>query len=127
MTQFLLVCLAGAIGTGARFAVLTGVSAILGTQFPYGTIAVNVVGSFLIGAVFGIGNATDLLSPAVRIVLATGFLGGFTTYSAFNNETVVFLQNQLWGRAVANVAVTLIVCLCAGFAGVACARKLVGG
>jgi CrcB protein len=126
MTHFLLVCLAGAIGTGARFAMLTGVSAIFGSQFPYGTIAVNVLGSFLIGFLVAVSAATDLVPPPLRIVLATGFLGGFTTYSAFNNETVLFLQNDLWGRALANVVVTLVVCLCAGFAGVACARRLVG-
>jgi CrcB protein len=126
MTQFLLVCLAGAVGTGARFAMVTGISAILGTQFPYGTIAVNVLGSFLIGGLVYASNATDLVAPAVRIVLATGFLGGFTTYSAFNNETVVLLQNGLWARAIGNVAVTLIACLVAGFAGVALARRLVG-
>jgi CrcB protein len=127
MTQFLLVCLAGAIGTGARFAMVTGISAILGTQFPYGTIAVNVLGSFLIGLVVAACAATDAVTPAFRMIATTGFLGGFTTYSAFNNETVVLLQSEFWGRAIANVAVTLLVCLCAGFAGVACARRLVGG
>ena len=126
MTQFLLVCLAGAIGTGARFAMVTGVSAILGTHFPYGTIAVNVLGSFLIGVVATVGATTDLVTPSLRLVLTTGFLGGFTTYSAFNNETVLFVQHQLWARAVANVVMTLVVCLCAGFAGVTCARRLVG-
>lgn len=126
MTQFLLVCLAGAVGTGARFAMVTGISSLCGTQFPYGTIAVNVLGSFLIGAVVAASAATDLLAPSLRIILTTGFLGGFTTYSAFNNETVVLLQAGFWGRAVSNVVVTLIVCLCAGFAGVAVARRLVG-
>ena len=105
---------------------VTGVSAVLGTGFPYGTIAVNVMGSFLIGAIVYACNATDLVAPTLRIVLTTGFLGGFTTYSAFNNETVVLLQNGLWGRALANVGVTVVVCLVAGFAGVALARRFVG-
>lgn len=127
MVQFFLICVGGAVGTGARVALFTAVSAILGTQFPYGTIAVNVLGSFLIGAVMYISTATDLVAPAVRLVLTSGFLGGFTTYSAFNHETVMYLQQNLWGRAIANVVVTLIVCLAAGFTGVAAARRLVGG
>ncbi len=126
MTRFLLVCLAGAVGTGARFAMSAALGALLGTQFPYGTITVNVLGSFLIGGIMYASNATDLVSPTLRLVLTTGFLGGFTTYSAFNNETLMYLQQSLWGRALANVGVTVVVCLAAGFAGVAAARRLVG-
>jgi CrcB protein len=126
MGDFLLVCAAGAAGTGARFAVSTAVAMLLGTQFPYGTMVVNVVGSFLIAAVAYASVVGDLVSPTLRLVLTTGFLGGFTTYSAFNQETLVSIQQQLWGRALANVAVTLIGCLAAGFAGVAAARRLLG-
>lgn len=126
MTQFLLICLGGAIGTGARFAMVTGLTALLGPQFPYGTIAVNVLGSFLIGAIVQTSATTDLVAPTLRLVLTAGFLGGFTTYSAFNNETVRFLHENLWGRALANLGVTVVACLLAGFAGVATARRLFG-
>lgn len=123
MGHFLLVCLAGAVGTGARFALATGVAALAGTRLPYGTILVNLVGSFAIGVVMQLAAAGELLSPATRTILTTGFLGGFTTYSAFNHDTVAYLQQDLWGRAVANVAITLVGCLVAGFAGVAAARR----
>jgi CrcB protein len=126
MKEFVLVCLAGAAGTGARFALSTGIGALLGTQFPYGTIAVNVIGSFLIAAIAYASAATELIPPTLRLVLTTGFLGGFTTYSAFNQETLVSLQQNLWGRAALNVGLTLVVCLVAGFAGVATARRLLG-
>jgi CrcB protein len=126
MMRFLLICLGGAVGTGARFALSTSLATLLGTQFPYGTMAVNVLGSFLIGIVVYTSTVPDLVSPTLRLVLTSGFLGGFTTYSAFNNETVIFLQNNMWGRALLNVGLTLIVCLAAGFAGVAAARRLVG-
>jgi CrcB protein len=126
MMRFFLVCLGGAVGTGARFALSTGIGALLGAQFPYGTIAVNVLGSFLIGAITYASMATDLVAPTLRLVLTTGFLGGFTTYSAFNNETVMYLQHSMWSRALANVGVTLVVCLAAGFAGGAAARRLLG-
>ena len=126
MLRFFLVCLGGAVGTGARFGLSMGIGTLLGTQFPYGTIAVNVLGSFLIGAIIYTSAATDLVTPTVRLVLTTGFLGGFTTYSTFNNDTVIYLQHSMWGRAVANVGVTLVVCLAAGFAGGAAARRLLG-
>jgi fluoride exporter len=127
MTRFLLICLGGAIGTGARFALLNGVAAILGTTFPYGTIAVNVIGSFLLGALMYASFATEMIGSTLRLVLATGFLGGFTTYSAFNYETMAFLQNGALGRAATNVGVTVTVCLAAGFAGTVLARRLLGG
>ncbi len=127
MRDFVLVCLAGAAGTGARFALSSGIGVMVGTQFPYGTIAVNILGSFLIGAIAHVSIVGDSITPTLRLVLTTGFLGGFTTYSAFNQETVVYLQHGLWWRAVANVGVTLVACLVAGFAGIAVMRRLVGG
>ena len=127
MREFAFVCLAGAVGTGARFALSSGIGMLLGTHFPYGTIVVNVVGSFLISAIAYASTASDVIGPSARLVLTTGFLGGFTTYSAFNHETVVSLQQGQWVRASANVGVTLLACLAAGFAGVAAARLLLGG
>jgi fluoride exporter len=126
VTQFLLVCLAGALGTGARFAMTRGLIELFGTSFPFGTIAVNVLGSFLMAGVSYASTATDLVGPTLRLVLMTGFLGGFTTYSAFNNETLALVQQSLWGRALANVGVTLGVCLIAGLAGMVTARRLLG-
>lgn len=123
MTRFLLVCLAGAAGTGARFALASGVTAVAGDRFPFGTLVVNLLGSFAIGIVAELGAATELVSPATRTIVTTGFLGGFTTYSAFNQDTVSYVRHELWGRALANVVVTLVGCLAAGFAGVAAARR----
>ncbi len=126
MRDFVLVCLAGAVGTGARYALSTGIGMLVGTQFPYGTIVVNVVGSFLIAVIGYASTVADTITPAARLVLTTGFLGGFTTYSAFNQETVVSLQQNLWGRALANVGITVVACLLAGLAGVAVVRRLLG-
>lgn len=124
----MLVCVAGAAGTGARFALSSGIGMVFGVQFPYGTIVVNVLGSFLISALAAYASAVpDAIDPTLRVVLTTGVLGGFTTYSAFNHETVVSLQQALWGRALANVGVTLCGCLAAGFAGATLARRLLGG
>jgi len=99
---------------------------LVGVQFPYGTIVVYVIGSFLIAAIGYASTLGGAITPTVRLVLTTGFLGGFTTYSAFNQETVVSLQQSLWTRALANVGITVVMCLLAGFAGVAAARRLLG-
>ena len=70
----------------------------------------NVIGSFLIGAVMQVGLATGRLSPDVRIVLASGVLGGFTTYSSFNYETIRYFQESAW-LMVLNVGVMVVGCL----------------
>ena len=114
MTRFLFVALGGALGSTARY----GVTLLLaGAAFPVWTLAVNLLGSFLIGATMELVAAGD-----VRLFLVTGILGGFTTYSAFNQETVQMLRGGAWGMAFANMAGTLFGCLVAGFAGVALAR-----
>ena len=125
--QLLLICLAGAVGTGARFALASAVTAVLGAALPYGTMTVNVVGSLLMGGVMYVSTATDLVVPPLRLVLTTGFLGGFTTYSAFNYETMALLESGMWGRALANVGLTLVACLAAGFGGAGLARRFISG
>ena len=127
MSRFLWICAAGALGTGARYLLSGWALALLGAGFPYGTLAVNVVGSFLIGLVMQIGLATSLLSPTLRMTLTTGFIGGFTTYSTFNYETIRYVQDGAWKLAVGNVVITLAACLAAGFAGIALGRSLFGG
>ena len=81
MARFLWICLAGAAGTGARYLLSTWLSRASGPAFPWGTLAVNLLGSFLLGLVMEIGLATGVLPPTLRLTLATGLLGGFTTYS----------------------------------------------
>lgn len=126
MSRFLWICLGGAIGTGARYLVAIGVPRLLGTSFPYGTLLVNVVGSFLIGAIMHVGLTTALIPPALRLVLTTGVMGGFTTYSTFNYETLQSLREGDFVVAGLNVAATLVLCLLAGVLGLAAARWLFG-
>lgn len=127
MSRFLWVCLGGAVGSGARYLLSTWALVALGVAFPWGTFAVNVIGSFLAGLLMHVAVSTPLLSPTLRLTLMTGCLGGFTTYSAFNNETVRFAQDGAWGLAALNVAATVTVCLAAGFAGIAAGRLAFGG
>ena len=77
------VCLGGAAGTAARYGLASWVAQQLGGAFPLGTLLVNVIGSFLLGAVMQVGLSTDVLSLTARTALAVGLLGGFTTYSSY--------------------------------------------
>ena len=127
MSRFLWICFGGAVGTGARYLLSGWALAVLGASFPYGTLAVNVLGSFLLGLIMQIGIATPLLSPTLRLTLTTGVMGGFTTYSTFNYETIRYVQDGSWQLAFTNVAVTLVGCLATGIAGLAAGRWLFGG
>ena len=126
MGRLFLISLGGAAGTAARYLLSVGLLRALGPAFPYGTLAVNVIGSFLLGVIMQAGLDTTILSPAARVVLGTGVMGGFTTYSTFNYETLQYLQEGAWAMASLNVATTLLVCLAAGALGVAVARGLLG-
>lgn len=108
MTRFLLVCLGGACGSGARYLVSLGAMAAFGLRFPFGTMIVNVVGSFVIGFVMQSLPPSDL-----RLFLTTGVLGGFTTYSSFNHETLQLPA----GWAIVNVVGTMAGCFAAGAIG----------
>ena len=124
MGHFLLVCLGGAIGSGARFLAATGAVLLFGADFPRGTIFVNLLGSFLLAMVMGISTTSEAISPALRLFLGAGIMGGFTTYSSFNYETIALAEQGSWGAAAFNVAVTLAGCLLAGVAGLAAGRAL---
>ncbi len=122
--KFLIVCFAGGIGSGARYVVSTLTHERLGQTFAWGTLTVNVIGSFVIALVFQLALSTTSISPPMRLALTTGLMGGFTTYSTFNQETVLYLQQSAWWLAGANVIVTIVACLVAGFAGQALARAI---
>jgi CrcB protein len=124
--RFLVICLGGAIGTGLRY-VTSGLAARwLGAEFPYGTLIVNVVGSFLIGLIQQIGTTTVLVPETTRLFLTVGIMGGLTTYSAFSYETVRLVQLGAWGQAWINVLLTTALCLGVCFLGIAAGRLVVG-
>ncbi len=126
MVQLFWVSLGGAAGTGARYLVSGWVLKLFGSSFPYGTLAVNLLGSFMLGALMHIGLSTEAMSPTTRLALTTGVMGGFTTYSTFSYETMRLLQEGAWTMAFVNVVTTVMVCLAASFLGFFGARWLVG-
>jgi CrcB protein len=125
LARFLWICLAGAAGTGARYLLSTWLSRASGSAFPWGTLAVNLLGSFLLGVIMTIGLA-GVLPPTLRLTLATGLMGGFTTYSSFNYETLQYLRSDSWLLASVNVGATVLGCLAAGLLGIWAARLLAG-
>lgn len=125
MARLFWVCLAGGVGTGLRYLVGLAAGRTLGTTFPWGTLIVNVGGCFLMSFVAYAG-AKMVISPNLRLTLATGFMGGLTTYSAFNWETLDLLGNRAVGVGLLNMGVTLVGCMVAGVIGLALARAMLG-
>ena len=98
----------------------------LGDAFPYGTMTVNVVGSFLIVLIMELALRTTSISADARLFLTTGCMGGLTTYSTFNYETIKFFQAGAPLFGAVNVVVTVVVCLAFGALGLVTARAIAG-
>lgn len=126
MERLLLVCVGSAVGGGARYLVSGWALQVFGPAFAFGTLAVNVLGSFLLGGVMFSGVEASAMSSELRLALATGVLGGFTTYSTFSYETMRYLQDGAWLLAVTNVFVTVGSGLLACWLGWTTARGLLG-
>jgi CrcB protein len=123
--RFLFICLGGAIGTGLRYLASSLAVRWLGVDFPYGTLIVNVVGSFLIGLIQQVGATSLLIPETTRLFLTVGIMGGLTTYSSFSYETLRLAQIGAWGQAWINVLVTTAVCLGVCFLGIVAGRMIV--
>jgi CrcB protein len=112
---------AGGAGCVVRYLVA---QAIGPRAFPYATLVVNVVGSFLIALVLELSLRVASFPPNLRLALATGFMGGMTTYSSFNYETTALASRGAHTSALLNVGITLIGCVLAGLFGLWLARRL---
>ena len=124
MERFLLICLAGAMGTGTRHLVNVWAAERWGPGFPYGTLLVNLAGCFLIAFLAHLALSSAAFSPTLRLALTTGFLGGLTTYSSFNYETTRLVQGGALGLAAVNLGATLVGCAVAGILGMGLAGLL---
>jgi CrcB protein len=120
------VALGGALGSVVRMLAAWGIDSVAGGAFPWGTIAVNVSGSFLIGALAGglapFGRVQ--VSDDVRLFLIAGLCGGYTTFSAFSLQTVTLLRTGESGAALANVGLSMGICLAATWLGLAAGRVI---
>ncbi len=122
-TMLVAVGTGGALGAVARFAVSRQVSLWLGAALPWGTLAVNVLGSFLLGFLAAWFRSRTELPPEWQALWTVGFLGAFTTVSTFSNEVVGRLQADASLRALATIAANVLLCLCCCWGGVWLARS----
>ena len=121
-SKLLWICLAGAVGTGTRHLVSVWASERFGGDFPYGTLIVNVVGCFLIAAIMQTALSLASFSPTLRVALATGFIGGLTTYSSFAFETVTLARAGARSAALLNFGLTSVACFAAVLLGFGAAQ-----
>ncbi len=109
MERIFLVGIGGAIGSILRYWVSGWVQAASGSaSFPFGTLAVNVIGCFIIGVLSYLADARGLLTPELRVLFVVGVLGGFTTFSSFGNETMALARDGEMWYAIANIAASLL-------------------
>lgn len=119
---FLYVGMGGFFGAVSRFLISGFVQKISGSFFPVGTLAVNVLGSFLIG--FLVMLFENLVLPEWKAFFITGFLGALTTFSTFSYESTILIQDGLYEKALLNIILNLAICLTATFAGMALFRVI---
>lgn len=126
MREFLFVAVFGALGAVARYYASFWVQVAAGEKFAFGTLAVNLVGCFLLGAMSVIVEWTTL-RPELQAGVRIGFLGAFTTFSTFGYETFVYItEERNWTLAAANLAANVVLGLACVWAGVVVARLVYG-
>jgi CrcB protein len=114
----------GAAGALLRFWMSNGVYALLGRGFPYGTLAVNVLGSLLMGVLYVLLLEKLAMGPTARAALLVGLLGAFTTFSTFSMETINLVEAGEMLRAALNVVLSVVLCIGATWIGVLAGRSL---
>lgn len=124
MQFFLAAAAGGALGAGARYLVNVALLELLGPSFPWATLTVNVVGSFLMGVIVEASSSLLGGSALLRTFLATGILGGFTTFSAFSLDVFELFQRRPALLAALYVAASVVISIAALVGGVAAVRSL---
>jgi fluoride exporter len=119
-----LVGIGGFFGSIARYATARSIDVKLNALFPYGTLTVNIIGSFILGIVIAWASRKGAGSENMRLLLATGFCGGFTTFSAFAFENLTLIEQKMIGSALLYISVSLILGVLAVYAGVVVGRSL---
>ena len=124
MSQVIAIAVGGAFGSVLRYGLSTWVHTLVGRSFPYGTLAVNVLGCLAMGILFVLLVERMGESAVWRAGLLIGVLGGFTTFSTFSIETFNLIEQGAMAKAAGNMAASLILCVGATWLGVILARQL---
>lgn len=117
MERFLYIGVGGFIGSVCRYGLSSMLYRVLGDRFPYGTLAVNIIGCFTIGFVMTLFETRFLVQPYLRLFITIGILGGFTTFSTFSYETIEILKGGNIMMGVLNILGSVIICLAATWLG----------
>jgi CrcB protein len=124
VTQTLAIAIGGAAGALLRFWMSSTVHTVVDSDFPYGTLAVNVLGSLLMGLLYVLFLERMTVGPEVRAAILIGLLGAFTTFSTFSMETLNLLEQADYMKAGMNVLVSVVACMMAVWMGVVIGREL---
>jgi len=124
LSQILSIAAGGAIGAVMRYWVSTGVYNLLGRGFPYGTLAVNVAGSLLMGFLYVLLLERMTTGPELRAALLVGLLGAFTTFSTFSIETLNLIEQADFVKAGLNVLISVVACVGAAWVGLIIGRQM---
>jgi len=110
MNNVLFVALGGSIGAVLRYLLSLLMLQVFGSGFPFGTLVVNILGSFLMGVVYALGQVSEV-SPEIKAFVGVGMLGALTTFSTFSNESLLLMQQGQLVKAMLNVVVNVGVCI----------------
>jgi CrcB protein len=124
MSIYFAIALGGSLGAVSRYWVSTSTYSWLGSNFPYGTLMVNLTGSLVVGFLTVVLVHRFDVSDQVRLGLIVGFLGSFTTFSAFSMDTIHWIENGAVLKALAYVLVSVIACVLGAWAGLISAKQL---
>ncbi|MDS0527552.1 fluoride efflux transporter CrcB [Clostridium sp. SHJSY1] len=111
MLEIIFVGTGGCIGAVLRYIITKQSSNLINSNFPLGTLLVNVIGGFLIGLIMELSNSTELISPNLRLFLTTGIMGGLTTFSTFSYETITLMSNGSFVLGTVNVLLNVTLSL----------------
>jgi fluoride exporter len=106
--EYLVIGIGGFLGANARYLVGGWITRAWGSTFPWGTVVINITGSFLLGLLMANLNARPLASPHYRLFFAVGFLGAYTTFSTFSYETLRLMQDHSVGAALLNITGSVV-------------------
>ena len=124
MKDFLAISVAAIVGANLRYFVSRLAAIELGSVFPYGTLFINIVGSFIVGFFVIWTSERVLVDPRWRLLVVVGFCGSFTTFSSYAFESMAYFEQGQWGLMLVNIFSNNILCLGAALGGIAVARAL---